>query len=258
MRAALRRAVAASMGAPVTLLTALPELFAGVQDLGAERAAAVRMLVRAGAAPDWRFLDLGCGKGGVAVAVARRIIAARHGKGSVRGVDAFRPFIDAARRLAAGNGVEGACVFEIDDVGSFERGPLTRRYDAAVMLNLYGCERASRVLRRWVRPGGVYLVDDAVWIGQGAGGAPTREDCRGLIERKEDRIEQEWMPSPAHLARSAKARIGAVERAGATLCKAQPRLKRTVDAYVRTLERSAEALSTGLRPCLWLVRRGRA
>src|SRR5207245_1249014 len=99
----------------------------------------------------------------------------------VVGIDGYEPFVEAANAAAKREGVSDLCRFEVADIGAFERGRVTRRFDVALMLNLYPSGRASGVLRRWVRSGGVYIVDDAFRGSRrlaGLGHLPTREECR--------------------------------------------------------------------------------
>lgn len=126
---ALQRAVAASVDAPARLAPVLGDLFAGVPALGSEPRAIARLLRQSGATHRWRVLDLGCGKGAVAVEVARRIGC------RVLGVDAHRPFVESARALACRRGVGDRCRFLVGDARRARpgvRGPRARGCSAFV------------------------------------------------------------------------------------------------------------------------------
>lgn len=94
-------------------------------------------------------LDLGCGTGENALALAERGCR-------VVGIDFVPAAIEAARRKAQARGVEAR--FVLGDVLEIDLGP--ERFDAALDVGLFhvfdDAQRARYVqrLRRWLRPGG--------------------------------------------------------------------------------------------------------
>ena len=103
-------------------------------------------------------LDLGCGTGVVA-----RAIAARDGfAGTVTGVDQSPDFIAAARRLAAEDGVGGRVAFLIGDAHALDLPAAS--FDAAVAHTLVSHVRDPLAVlaqaARAVRPGGPVAIFD--------------------------------------------------------------------------------------------------
>lgn len=103
---------------------------------------------------DGRALDVGCGTGSLALALAER-----GGSGRVAGIDIALPYIAFARTRPAA----GAIDFAIGDASSL---PCADRSFAAALAQLSlnfvpDAARAVREMRRVVRPGGV--VAAAVW-----------------------------------------------------------------------------------------------
>lgn len=150
--------VAASMDADPELLPVLPSLLSDLEDLGACAADVVAILRDAELPPGARGLDLGCGKGAAALAVAETFGT------SMLGIDAIPAFVEHARARAYARQLARRCVFEVGDV----RGPVSRAtdFDLAMLLALgdvLGDDPSTTVLalRRWVRPGGYMLIDDA-------------------------------------------------------------------------------------------------
>ena len=89
----LDESVAQAMEIDVRLLPLLPELLTDLSELGSSAEQVVSALESVGVNPESTVLDLACGKGAVAVALAQRLGV------RVEGVDGFLPFLKAARSL---------------------------------------------------------------------------------------------------------------------------------------------------------------
>jgi demethylmenaquinone methyltransferase / 2-methoxy-6-polyprenyl-1,4-benzoquinol methylase len=110
---------------------------------------------RAEVGPGDSALDVCCGTGDLALALARRVGA----EGSVIGCDFSAPMLDAARRKAAGRGI---------DVVRFEAGDALRlpyeegSFDAVTVgfgaRNLADLERGLGEMTRVLRPGGRLVI----------------------------------------------------------------------------------------------------
>jgi methylase of polypeptide subunit release factors len=87
------------------LLAFVPELLADLEVLGADVDTIVEALGEVGISDQSTVVDLGCGKGGVAIAAAAALGC------RVIGVDLFAPFIDVARAAAERAGVGELCQF---------------------------------------------------------------------------------------------------------------------------------------------------
>ncbi|MDR2947428.1 MAG: methyltransferase domain-containing protein, partial [Candidatus Adiutrix sp.] len=104
-----------------------------------------------------RFLDLGCGKGAVAVRLAEAFGA------EVVGVDLMPEFIAEARAKAEEFDVGGRCRFRVEDVNAaVER---ERDFDAVILGAVSGvsdsaAETVAKLLRT-VKTGGWVIIDDA-------------------------------------------------------------------------------------------------
>lgn len=126
-----------------------------------------------------RALDLGCGKGAVAIALAKRL--AMH----VKGIDAIPEFIGQARSAAIREGVSQRCSFEIGDITALVQSEAG--YDCTV----YGAvgpvlgepEAMLAALRGTLRSGGYLLLDDAYAAHDDATEAyPALETWNALFE----------------------------------------------------------------------------
>jgi len=111
-----------------------------------------------GAAPGRRILDVGCGLGGDAAAMARLVAPG----GAVVGIDGSRSMIDAARERHGA--VEGLS-FEIADAAGLPFDDAS--FDACridrVLQHIADPARVVREMARVLRPGGVLVAYDNDW-----------------------------------------------------------------------------------------------
>lgn len=242
--------VARSVDASPALLPHFDRLFAGMDALGSMPRRTVGLLRRAGVHSRHRVLDLACGKGAVAVAAATSIGC------RVTGVDACGAFIASARALADRRGASGRCVFELGDATVL--GPA--RFDCAMMLGLLPLPEAAALLRRQVRRGGVYLIDDCWWDDRIA--EPDNPDCftlaqsSALVEALGDCVERIDTPAPSVIRRlndRLHARLSANAR---SLARDEPSLGPHLRAFLRRQRDANDLLGDVLRPAVWVVRRG--
>ncbi len=156
----IEQIVAEAMGVEPELVPLLSELCRDLPALGGWPAETVELLRdRADLPPGARAVDLGCGQGAVAVAVARELGF------RVLGVDLFEPFLAAGVAAAAAAGVDHLVSFRRGDLHEVVRG--AERFDAAVFAavgagifgDYAGCVGA---LRECVRPGGYLAISDGV------------------------------------------------------------------------------------------------
>ncbi len=215
---ALSALLAATLDAPPELFPLLPALFQDLEDLGARAEDVVAVLRQARLPEGARVLDLGCGKGASAIALARELGLRVHG------VDGVAPFVAHAAARAARQGVAERCTFEVGDLREVVR--TARDRDVVMMLALGDVlgplEQTVRALLGCVRPGGYVVLDDAYFD-------PTRLDDPGAIP-------DEFAGLPD---RAASARL--IEAAGARIVG--ERAADTAEAYAWLQEMTARVLA---------------
>jgi cyclopropane fatty-acyl-phospholipid synthase-like methyltransferase len=252
----LDESIAYALEADVRLLPLLPELLADVWELGPSGEQLVAALEAIGVEPGSTVLDLACGKGAVAVALAERL------RVRVDGLDAFSPFLESARTLAAERGVLDRCRFERGDIR--ERLRQEGRYDVALLLSvgpvLGDYVRTIAGLRRLVRPGGHIVVED----GFAADAAADSELAGGYVARSEilrqltacgDSLVHELI-SPTEQARAVNERNTASIRRRASLLESRhAALAQVIDEYVARQERETATLGTDVLCAIWVLRR---
>jgi SAM-dependent methyltransferase len=254
---ALPDEIARTLDAPTALLPWLPELFADLEELGGTRDDALAVLRPLGLPRGASVLDLGCGKGAVAVALARELGC------RVTGVDAMPAFVEHARRQATAWRVDHLCRFEcadLRDAAAFERG-----YDVVLLLAVgrpWGTLAATLgAIRAAARPGGWLVVDDG-YLATGAGGTGTSA-ASGYGDRAAtvrelaahgDRLVREVTTSDAGEA-FLRDSFPLFERRARALATQHPELAELVEEFLELQRQETAALRGELVPALWLLQR---
>lgn len=247
-------AIARSLDTPEELGPHLAEIFAPLSSLGGSPRQTVTLLHAGGIGPGSRVIELACGKGAAAIAAARALGC------RVDASDGYGPFIEDARRAAEKRGVDHLCSFRVADAAAFEKQHASRRCDAAVMIALWPAARAAKALRRLVRSGGVYLVDDAVLM-PGAprrfhqAGLRTREEIRALFESLDDLVLREVIQTVEQSRRHEERLHARLARRCETLARREPSLRPALRRFLAQQRRSIEDLCGPVRGAVWLVRR---
>lgn len=265
----LTSSIAASVAAPASLYPLLPDLFQGLESLGSRPRSIVSLLRRAQIPTPPRILDLACGKGSVSLALARAFDA------RVMGIDACAPFIAHAAHRAASLHLADQTLFEVADVHAFlaTRPNPRDRFDVTIMLNFLPATDAAPLLRRWTKPGGLYLVDDAILAPRPPRPprtprteptpaptpaptlAPTLAEVAASITRLGDSIVATRITPPA-MYRQMHARLSAtISRNITRLIPRHPSLAADLREYRRSQHASLDLLTGPLRAAMWLVRR---
>ncbi len=150
--------VAEAFGATPELLPLLPSLLADFRALGGWPEEIVDMLGKSAELPGpAAVIDMGCGKGGVSIAIAGELGY------EVVGIDLFEPFLEEAVGSARMAGVGHLCSFEVADIRVVVGEP--KSFDVAVFAavgaglfgDYAGCVGA---IRQCVRPGGYLVISD--------------------------------------------------------------------------------------------------
>ncbi|TVQ34510.1 MAG: class I SAM-dependent methyltransferase [Geminicoccaceae bacterium] len=255
-RQSLAPEIATVMECMPELLPFLPELLQDLPDFSGATPDVLDVLSEYGLAAESRVLDLGCGRGDVARAVAERFAV------RVDGIDAFPPFVAAARQRAAAAGLAERCRFTQGDLRTALQPAVP--YDAVLYLALGPLlgDAATTIgaLRQTVRPGGAMVIDDA-YLADGATAPPAWPGYRSLAATEAgltacgDVIQ---FRRPSHAEAFAVAAEAAIERRVEELCARHPEAAPWLRAYRRREAEEFELLRPGgpLVPCVWLLVRG--
>lgn len=253
----LNQQIARSLETTPELLPFLPELLTDVWSLGSSVEIIVDLLRGIGTEdPARRVFDLGCGKGTVAVSLARENGC------HVYGIDGFEPFIAEARRRATSAGVAELCKFECGDMRKAVAH--VRGFDA-VIYAAHGPMLAGRpcveALRQCVRPAGYILIDDG-FLADGVQSRPPgyedflpHEQTLAALTAYGDRVVREVIQSPTAWHADDDRIANIVRRRAQALAVQHPQFADQLNDYVRGQERECETLKAFHIPATWLLQR---
>jgi len=148
--------IAYALEAHITLLPYLPELLADLEELGSNAEAITSVLDDLNLIKSATVVDLGCGKGAVAVEIAQRLNL------KVLGIDLFEPFIENCKKLAKRQDVSELCHFIHGDILKLpgKIAPCDIAIFAALGDVLGPLDEAVSVIRQYVKPGGYMVISD--------------------------------------------------------------------------------------------------
>lgn len=248
--------IAYAMEAPESLLPHLAYLLQDLPSLSGSETDVAEVLREVGFPAGGAILDLGCGRGDIAIRLARLFDA------QVTGVDAHPPFVEHARRAADAAGLADRCRFSATDLRRALAGP--PRYDAVLMIALGpllgGPADTVAQLRAVVRDGGWIIIDDAyladgIPVPPGYEDYPDRKTMEAGLTRFGDTIVAQRVHSPTTRAFN-DLTLDAVPKRAAELVAKHPELKDDLDRYVaRQFEEVALMDSPQVRPVVWAIRK---
>lgn len=253
--ASLDQLVAESLDADAALLPQMSAMLADVQDLGGDSTAAAAMIASSGDAPG-RALDLGCGKGALAIALA--------GAGwDCTGVDGYAPFVESAKLTAQEQGVTDRCRFLCDDLRSV---PIPETpYDLVACCGVGpfagGFARTIAALARHVKPGGLILIEDG-FLADDAAMSEAQEFVgyahlgvtRAQLTGSGASIIAERISAADESAQANAALLEKITPRAESLRHASPELDALVGDWLQEQRRQNELLGRVLIPAIWLLR----
>ena len=252
-----QRELAQAFDATPELLPFIPELLADLWALGSSPELIVELLRPLGLpAETTRVLDLGCGKGAVALTLAREFGF------QALGVDFFEPFIQEARERAEKMGVASLCQFICDDI----RNTLGEASDFDVVIYasvgvLGKFDECVAKLRKCIRPGGYMLIDNVFLADPDKVESPWYEHCathqetlRQLTAHGNALLREVIIPTEDVKALNRKY-TELIRKRAEKLAKLNPEAADSLFWYVEKQERESEIMERTVTSAVWLLQR---
>ncbi|MDZ7318156.1 MAG: class I SAM-dependent methyltransferase [candidate division KSB1 bacterium] len=234
----------------------LPELMTDLNTLGVPAYAIVQLLRSLRLTPEFtRVLDLGCGKGVVACAVAEAL------NFSVLGVDALPVSIAAASRLAAARGLSNICSFRCEDIRTTVAN--VDDYDVVMLLavgSIWGSlEKTVAAIRHCLRPGGYMLIADAFWATERDIADVSYADHRhtlGQLTAYGDILLEEVLLSPAQMIDLSPGTIRLITQRAEKLAQLHPENANQLTQFVASLKQRVQFWHEQMKVAVWLMMKG--
>lgn len=254
----VREEIAGSLGVKPELLHYIPELLADLWALGSSPQLIVGLLRPLGLIPKHtRVLDLGCGKGAVAITVANELGF------RVLGVDGFQPFIQTARELSKENGASSLCRFKCKDLHSVLKD--SEDFDVVIYVGVGGVlgrlDECVGKLRESIHPKGYVIIEDG-FLRQsdrikpyGYEHCASHEETLRFLVDHGDTLLQEVIVTPDELRAFNDRNTELIRRRARQLSEKHPGIAHLFFEYVESQEREADVLETEIGIGVWLIQK---
>jgi len=252
------REVAESLGTTPEFLLFIPELLADIWVLGSSPKQIIDLLHPLALPPEsTRLLELGCGKGAVAITLAKEAGF------RVFGIDRFLPFVREAKKQAKELGVANLCGFACSDM----RDTILRATDfnvvvyAAVGDVLGSFDQCVRSLRQCVHPGGYIIIDDGFLAGNkmierpGYGHYVPHEETLRQLTAHGDILLREIIVPVEDMRTYNRENTELIRKRAKKLAEVHPEAAESLSLYVRQQEMESEILETKVTEAIWLLQR---
>lgn len=201
-----------------------------------------------------RVLDLGCGKGAIAIPLAREFGF------KIRGFDAMPHFVEEARKIARTSGVESQCRFEIEDIRSKIR---QWRGFFMVILGSIGpvlgsVEKTLCQVKRCVTQNGYIILDDAYIPDESTFYSDTylkRSRILEQINRTSLRVVDEFIMNPSDVEKSDDMIFKCIQNRAAELSERYPQNRQLFTNYLAAQEEENMILENEVVCATWLLKR---
>jgi SAM-dependent methyltransferase len=243
------------------LLPYLPELLSNIWALGSSPELVVEMLrtLRLSSGST-QVLDLGCGKGAMALTLAKELGFHIHG------VDFFEPFIVEATKRSKELGLSSLCRFEQSDMRHISAK--TRHFGLVIYTAVGGVlgslDKCVEWLRQFIHPSGLMIIDDGFRVTDSRIDflgyeycSPYNETIRQLTVHG-DTILKEKVLSFEDVRAMNQRNTEFITKNAKDLARQHPELAGSLFQFVEREKRECEILENDVASAIWIMQKSQA
>ncbi len=243
--------------APAELLPDLPMILSYLDELGPSPKDVYDLMIGLDLPQNFKILDLGCGKGAIDIFLARQFNC------SIRGIDAFPPFIDYAIKKAKDLKLDKVCEFECNDIKKELKK--TSQYDVVIFVSvgdIYGDYiQTIGKIRKVIKPQGYLIIEDGFLRENRINRSEFHEygSYSQLIDQLshfQDNIIMERLSSTEEIINQNKRNNAVLEKGANDFLKRYPEKEGLVKHYLEAQKRESQIIEQDLGIGLWVIQKG--
>lgn len=242
--------------APAELLPDLPIILSYLDELGPSPKDVYDLMTGLDLPQRFKILDLGCGKGAIDIFLAQQFNC------SIRGIDAFPPFINYAIKKAKDFKLDQVCEFECNDIKKELKK--NSQYDVVIFVSvgdIYGdyIETLGEI-RKVIKPQGYLIIEDGFLkenkINRGFHEYGCYSQLIDLLSHFQDNIMKERLSSTEEIINQNKRNNAALEKGANELLKRYPEKDGLVNRYLEAQKKESQIIEQDLGIGLWVIQKG--
>lgn len=250
--------IATSMETNLEVFPYIDDLLIDLWDLGSFPRLYLEWFDELNIQPGIKVLDLGCGKGAVAIQIAEKF------KVKMTGIDLHEPFLQFAEQKAKQFGVTHLCEFRKADIT--KAVSQLKDFDIT-FLNSIGAiwnnDIADTIwnLRNTVKTGGYIIYDDGyVKDGETVGEShyaymTDKKSTLNMLTRFGDRIIKEKIFSREEIKKQNQTYLAAIEKRGKEIIDQNPDVSRQINDYIEIQRKESATLENKIINATWLIQK---
>jgi len=245
-----------ALEAPASIIPDLGELLADYKELGSDPQAIVQAIKNLKLPSTTSVVDLACGKGAVAVEIARSLGY------RVLGIELYEPFIADCIRAAQFAKVEDRCTFELGNIVDLAgtKEPVDIVIFAAVGDTIGSIPETMTIIRKYVKPGGYMVISDVykndlTGVGHTAFSyAGTKDQTVAWLTAKGDSVVGCYEPEPTIANDDARLQESIMKKA-LTLAKKHPEIEADLANFVESQKAENTYIEQSLTDVIWVIQK---
>jgi 2-polyprenyl-3-methyl-5-hydroxy-6-metoxy-1,4-benzoquinol methylase len=243
--------------APAELLPDLPMILSYLDELGPSPKDVYNLMIGLDLPQRFKILDLGCGKGAIDIFLAQQFNC------SIRGIDAFPPFIEYAIKKAKDLKLGQVCEFECNDIRKELKK--TSQYDVVIFVSvgdIYGDYiQTIGEVRKVIKPQGYLIIEDGFLRENRINRSEFHEygtysQVIDQLSHFQDNIIKERLSSTKEIINGSKRNNAALEKGAKELLKRYPEKEGLVKHYLEAQKRESQIIEQDLGIELWVIQKG--